>query len=209
MILAAHQPDLFPYPGFWRKMAEADVFALLVDAQFQKHGYQRRVRMRERWAALPLAGRPALVPISSVLVAPDGAERLTRMIEGRYRGARFWRARGDLVLSWVDQSVSAHLWQFNLGLILKVRDYLEIPTPLTLSPAWRRPALGGLIDLCHEHQADEYLSGRGAEAYAEDPETRFAQADLKWRWLDWRSPTPDSILTVLFDEPDPKAVIWG
>ena len=43
--MAGHQPDLFPYTGFWYKMAHTDIFDLAVHDQFQERGYQRRVNM--------------------------------------------------------------------------------------------------------------------------------------------------------------------
>ena len=51
MIVAIHQPDLLPYSGFWFKMATCDTFVLAVHDQVQKHGYQRRVRMRGTWVS--------------------------------------------------------------------------------------------------------------------------------------------------------------
>ena len=122
-LVGIHQPDLLPYSGFWFKMAVSDVFIVAVHDQFQKHGYQRRVTMRERWCSHELVGKPALVPITSVLVREgaalydafvdsgqpwDGdARRLARTMErhvaharlcdvvrGRYAVARHWRTRG-------------------------------------------------------------------------------------------------------------------
>ena len=57
-LVSIHQPDLLPYSGFWFKMAVSDVFVVARHDQFQKHGYQRRVAMRESWV-LPPAGRQA------------------------------------------------------------------------------------------------------------------------------------------------------
>ncbi|MBD4563452.1 hypothetical protein GUG69_02530, partial [Xanthomonas citri pv. citri] len=46
MRVTIHQPDLLPYSGFWYKMAVSDAFIVSRHDQFQKQGYQRRVRMR-------------------------------------------------------------------------------------------------------------------------------------------------------------------
>ena len=51
MRVTIHQPDLLPYSGFWFKMATSDTFVLSVHDQFQKHGYQRRVKMRGAWCS--------------------------------------------------------------------------------------------------------------------------------------------------------------
>ena len=69
MKVTIHQPDLLPYSGFWFKMATCDAFVLSVHDQFQKHGYQRRVKMRDAWCSHQLVGKPALVPINAIEVA--------------------------------------------------------------------------------------------------------------------------------------------
>ena len=59
MKVTIHQPDLLPYCGFWFKMATCDAFIVAVHDQFQKHGYQRRVKMRDAWCSHQLVGKPA------------------------------------------------------------------------------------------------------------------------------------------------------
>jgi len=60
-LVSIHQPDLLPYSGFWFKTAVSDVFVVARHDQFQKHGYQRRVAMRESWVSHQLVGKPSLV----------------------------------------------------------------------------------------------------------------------------------------------------
>ncbi|MEI2819296.1 MAG: WbqC family protein [Marmoricola sp.] len=91
MKVAIHQPDLLPYSGFWFKMATSDLFVLAEHDQFQKHGYQRRVTMREKWCSHQLVGKPALVPITEVEVQPGWQSNLSNIIRGRYTGAKFWK----------------------------------------------------------------------------------------------------------------------
>ncbi|MEC8198310.1 MAG: WbqC family protein, partial [Pseudomonadota bacterium] len=53
MIVAIHQPNYFPWLGYFRKMIEADVFIFLDDVQFSKGSYTNRVGIRSgsgrRW----------------------------------------------------------------------------------------------------------------------------------------------------------------
>jgi len=53
-IAAIHQPNFFPWLGYFRKMARADVFILLDDAQFQKTGgnWSNRVRIARNGEAV-------------------------------------------------------------------------------------------------------------------------------------------------------------
>lgn len=58
MIVTIHQPNLFPWLGFFDKMACADVFVLLDHVQFTKRGYQNRVQIKgssgAQWLTVPV-----------------------------------------------------------------------------------------------------------------------------------------------------------
>ena len=40
MKVAIHQPEHFPYMGFFEKMKSADLFVILDDVQYKKNNYQ-------------------------------------------------------------------------------------------------------------------------------------------------------------------------
>ena len=42
MKIAIHQPEHFPYMGFFEKMDIADVFVILDDVQYKKNNWQNR-----------------------------------------------------------------------------------------------------------------------------------------------------------------------
>ena len=45
MKIAIHQPEHFPYMGFFQKMEAADMFVILDDVQFTKGNFQHRNRL--------------------------------------------------------------------------------------------------------------------------------------------------------------------
>jgi len=200
MILAAHQPDLLPYTGFWHKMVHADMFDLAVHDQFQKNGYQRRVTMRESWVGVPARG--TLKPILEVETDPEEYRmRLSAAILGKYRGTRYWDSRGDEVLGWVARCRSDLLWQNNVELILAVREFLDIDTPLGIG----RPlpvGTDGIVSLVNQYKADVYLSGVGGREYME-----MDLMNVPVQWSEHKAVTGDSVLSVIFDYADPMSVI--
>lgn len=206
MILAAHQPDLFPYPGFFKKLAACDVFDVAIHDQFQSRGYQRRVKMRGQWASLPVDGATTSGPISEVRITDGGVRALRDLIVGRYRSAVYFRERWPEVDRMIEKAPKVWLWEFNLSLIHGVAGLLGVRTDhLSFSPPPVGRGVDGLLSVCRAYpEATVYLSGTGGRAYmGEEPEARFAAAGVELRWNEWESPTSDSILTLIFDERDP------
>ena len=208
MIVAIHQPDLLPYSGFWFKMLTSDVFVIAQHDQFQKHGYQRRVTMRDAWCSHQLEGKPSLVPITTVRVLPGWQDRLIGIVRGRYTGAAHWKSRGLPLVDRIAGCTGETLAEVNLSMIHVLRNVLDIRTPLAFT---RPPVASGVPRLIEQVQAvggTAYLSGAGATAYmGEEATTTFADAGIELRWSEHRITSGDSVLTVLMDHDDPLEVI--
>jgi hypothetical protein len=206
--VAIHQPDLLPYSGFWFKMATSDLFVLAEHDQFQKHGYQRRVTMREKWCSHQLVGKPALVPITEVEVQPGWQSNLSNIIRGRYTGAKFWKTRGLALLDQIEASSGHSLAEVNTSLIYLIRDHLGITTPLTTTAPPVKSGIDRLIEQCQMTGATQYLSGAGGAAYMGDTAgASFAAAGVSLVWSDHSMTTGDSILSILMDYQDPMSIV--
>jgi hypothetical protein len=207
MILTTHQADLLPYSGFWFKMAKADLFDLKIYDQFQARGYQRRVAMRGTWASVPVIGNPSRARICDVRIRPDEAATVLKdQIAGRYRGSRNWDTVGKVLMDMIDDIRTEHLWQFNLSLILGVRELLGITTPISIALPPEGRGSVGLVSVLRRYNADAYLAGQGGRAYMGDC-AEFTEAGIEVLWSAHRPVTGDSIVTVLMDYDDPMSVV--
>ena len=208
MRVTIHQPDLLPYSGFWFKMATSDVFILSVHDQFQKHGYQRRVKMRDSWCSHQLVGKPALVPINTIEVAEGWQTRITDVVRGRYAGSRYFSTRGADLIERIAGCEGRMLDEVNIAMIHVVRDMLGISTPLVVTDP---PTLAGAERLIEQVQmvgGTSYLAGSGGRAYmGDDPEALFASSGLELEWSQHSHGTGDSIVTVLMDADDPMDLV--
>ena len=60
MLITIHQPENFPWLGFFHKMAAADVFVVLDSVQYEKNYFQNRNKIRTRsqqgwqWITVPV-----------------------------------------------------------------------------------------------------------------------------------------------------------
>ncbi len=204
MKVTIHQPDLLPYSGFWFKMATSDRFVVAVHDQFQKHGYQRRVTMRESWCSHRLVGKPSLVPINQVEVAEGWQQHLVDVIRGRYTGARHWPTRGAELVAGIQACEGRFLDEVNLSMIRLVRDLLGITTELVTTAPPRERSVDRLIEQVTAAGGTEYLTGAGAASYfGDDAEERFAQAGIKLSWSTHQAVTGDSVVSILMDHDDP------
>lgn len=208
MIVAIHQPDFLPYSGFWFKMATSDAFVVAVHDQFQKHGYQRRVRMRDEWCSHQLEGKPALVPISTIQVRPGWQGRVIDVIRGRYAQARHYKDVGKDLVGRIEACTGGTLVEVNLALIEVIRDLLGITTPLLITEPPVGSGVERLIEQVKAVGGSSYLSGAGGAAYmGPDATARFAEAGLTLAWSEHQHLTGDSIVTVLMDYDDPMDVV--
>ncbi len=181
MIATIHQPDLFPWYGFFRKVAHADVWIVLDhvtnnprDAAF----WGRRVRVlvngQPHWLSLTL-GRPTEpgqvgMPIRDMTVAANPAtppDKLLRTIREAYARAPFLAEHEWLVAEHL-QDPDRSLLRRNMRFIERVMALLGISTRIVYSsslgpPATAKTAL--LVDLLVAVGADTYLCGLGAGGY--------------------------------------------
>ncbi len=207
MMVTTHQADLLPYSGFWFKMAKADLFDLKIYDQFQARGYQRRVPMRGKWASIPVVGNPTRARICDVRIRPDEARvALKNLLVGRYSDARNWHFMGKAIIEMIDGISTEHLWQFNLSLILGVRELLGITTPIAIGLPPEGRGSVGLVSVLRRYNAETYLAGTGGRAYMGDCE-EFREAGIEVQWSNHNPVTGDSIVSVLMDYDDPLSVV--
>jgi WbqC-like protein family len=206
--VAIHQPDLLPYSGFWFKMATSDVFVVAVHDQFQKHGYQRRVMMRDSWCSHQLVGKPSLVPIDSIEVAPGWQSRIVNVIRGRYARARHFPTRGEELVARIEAASGTRLDEVNLAMIRILCDLLGIDTELVITDPPQGAGIDRLIEEVAMVGGTSYLSGAGGAAYlGEDATERFRHHGIELLWSTHEMSTGDSIVSVLMDEEDPMEVV--
>jgi hypothetical protein len=208
MIVAGHQPNFLPNSRFWYKTARADIMDIRYRAQLHERGYQRRVMMRDNWCTLPLAQKYRYEPINEVMLdIPKFREMFPKIMHGRYSGAPHYKTRGADLVDYAMSLESPYLWQFNLDLLVYVRDLLGITTPFALGLDSIGTKAEGLLSTFRAYpQMDVYLSGTGARAYMGDT-TIFEEAGIKVEWSRHHATTNDSIVTLLMDYDNPIELV--
>ena len=182
MKVAIHQPEHFPYMGFFQKMEEADLFVILDDVKFQgKRHWQNRNLIKLKngsdfWLTVPIAKNTYELKINEVNLAPDYGWKKKLL-----KNIKF-----NLGLDLSNIYNSEKLIDVNMESIKYCRKKLNIETDMIFSSDL--PVTGKkselIYNICKHVGATKYISGQGAKDYMDlelfnDIDVKFFEPNLK------------------------------
>ena len=197
-VVAIHQPNFFPWLGFFNKIALADVFVILDNVQFPKKGgtWSNRVKILVQdapaWVTVPIIrSYHGVLPINNIRIneTTQWREQLVKTIDLSYRRAphfaQVFPSLADLVNQRTDR-----LADYNLQAILSLAEAVGLDTTkivlgTTLNVEGRGTDL--LVSMTKAVGGTAYLSGGGAQAYQEDD--KFADAGIELLYQGFQHPT--------------------
>lgn len=164
MKVAIHQPEHFPYLGFFQKMEACDIFVLLDDVQFTKNNFQNRNKYlgkdgKEHWFTVPV-GKHANKYLIKDIPAPKGnwRNKIVNQLKQEFNEDFTYIYEPDML---VDMNYETIIW---------CRYKLKITTPVELSSTLDVAGKSSekLYHLCKYLGADTYLSGIGGKEYLDE-----------------------------------------
>lgn len=188
-IVAIHQPNFFPWLGYFDKMARADVFVWLDDAQFEQSGagtWSNRVRLlvggAPRWATMPVRRDFHGTRLTNDMRIDDRQPwraKLLRTIDLHYRKARYFDDVFPVVADLV-RTPTDRLADYNRTVVAALArrigiDAAECIAASTLGVEAR--ATDRLIAIVRRVGGTAYLAGGGAAGYQENG--KFAAAGVE------------------------------
>lgn len=196
-IVAIHQPNFFPWLGYFDKIRRADVFVFLDDVQFQKTGgtWTNRVQLLENgkpcWLTAPVdRSFHGVRPVNEMRFAPhvNWAAQAIGRIEACYARAPFYAAAMALLQPLLLTGES-NVAKFNMYAIVQLLQALglkdkELLCSSTIPTNARSTAR--LVDITRSVGGTHYLYGGGAAGYQDD--AKFAQAGLQLVRQDFEHP---------------------
>lgn len=193
MVLGIHQPQYFPYLGFFHKLARCDSFILLDDVQFMKNSHQNRNRIKTaqgwQWLTVPVLHRCDQL-ISEVLINPkvNWPRKHWAALQTNYGKAPYF-SRYSSGIREILESGYEDLCGLDVALLRWLVETLEISTPLLLSSdvGAGEGKTQRLVDLCRIVGADTYLSGPGGRRYMEME--LFEEAGIEVEFQEYEGPT--------------------
>lgn len=192
-IVAIHQPNFFPWMGYFDKINRADIFVFLDEVDYPRAGsggmgsWTNRVKLavqgEARWITCPLQRMPSGSPISAAQICDDRPWRskLLRTLDANYRKAPHYQETLSLIRPLIERP-ECNLASFNIRTVKTIAERLGIFATFVRQSelSYEGSATALLISLVKAVGGDSYLAGGGAAGYQEDD--KFAAAGLRIRY---------------------------
>lgn len=177
-IAACHQPNFFPWLGFFHKIRWSDTFVFLDDVLLQKTrgSVTNRVAIvvqgEKKWLTAPLdRSYSGNVAIRQVRFASgdDWRRRAAATLQLHYKRAPHFARVGPLVLDLVSDPEPS-LAEYNMKAIQAIAELLGLEAELVRASAHHVETTSSerLAELVAKVGARTYLAGAGARAYQDD-----------------------------------------
>jgi len=173
VIVAAHQPHYFPWLGYIDKMAQADLFIVMDDLQYEKENFQNRNRIKlnnqSAWITVPLERGAQSDRICDKLIRNDGVSAKEHWQRRTWTSLQIHYGKAPHFARYADEveEVFTRPWtrlvDVTLHILDLVRRWFGISRPMLLSSSLELEGekTDRIIDFCRKVGAKVYLSGRG------------------------------------------------
>ena len=173
--ISIHQPEHFPYMGFFEKMKMSNVFVILDNVQFKKNNFQNRNKFlnkngKEEWFSVQIEKGSSKRLINEINVSKDFAWKKKILKKIKYNFDK------DL------HEIYDHekLIDINMASIFAVKEKLKIKTEIIYASELN--LLGSktdlLINICKELGINNYISGQGGKNYLDLEAFKIQEIDV-------------------------------
>ncbi len=191
MIFSAHQPNFFPWIGFFQKIAASNIFVVLDDVQYPRTGggtYTNRTALlignERKWFTAPINKSEYALKKNNEITfhSVEWREKLKRTIDHHYSKAQHI---GEL-REWLSTMLCGtenNLCAFNVSVLLSLTEKLGLTdTRIVFSSSLNVDGMQSLrlAQIGNAIGATVYLSGTGATEYMDIP--LFTQHGLEVRY---------------------------
>jgi hypothetical protein len=190
-VVAIHQPNLFPWLGFFSKMMRSDIFVFLDHTLNNPRTsiYTKTVKIitnrSEFWLVIPLKNKKdqTFVRVRDMEIDNPGlvAKKQLKTFDLNYRKAPYYGEVLPLLTEFYESS-SCLITERNINFICKIAGLLGIAPVFVRSSELNHSGQSTemLISLIKELGGSTYLSGDGAEGYQQEYLYLENKIDLKF-----------------------------
>ena len=172
MKISIHQPNFFPYPGFFHKLLDVDTLVILDDVQFQFDSTNRNkiITKNNDWTriSIPTNKSNKFYPINKVEINNkiNWKEKNWNLIFDSYSDSPFFYIYEEYL-----KNLFLKDWKFlfdiNYDTLKKTLNWLDLRINLVLSSTLNITGSGTerLVNICKVLDSNQYISGIGGKRY--------------------------------------------
>ena len=174
--VAGHQPNLYPYAGFFAKVATSDKFVIADNTQYVKKEYHNRNRI------LQLNGLPAWITVpvkntghykqkineAEIDYSQNWQKKHEKALIINYRKAQFSDKYLPEFLAILAEKPKM-LADLNIKIIKRCLNILNIETPVLIASELdiSGDSTGYILNICKKTDSDAYMHGKHAYDYVD------------------------------------------
>ena len=194
MIVTIHQPDFFPWLGFFDRWQKSNLYIILDDVQFIRRGWQHRDKIKTQngveWLTVPVIKKGQYyqqvrdVRINNNI---DWRDRHLTTIQANYKDAPNFEPLFHKITIIYDKNYSL-LIDFNIDILHLIASALGIQTPTVFASDFNINTSSSqkLVDLVKQVGGTHYMTGLGAQEYL--TESLFIRENIPVIWQQFVHP---------------------
>ena len=172
MIVTIHQPNYFPYSGFFHKLSLADTLVLLDNTQFQ-FDYTNRNKILKpdgKWTRIivPIKKHQKFLPINQVEIDNDKSwkDKNLNLLLSCYENTKYFYLYEKFIKK-LFSTEWKYLFDINFEIIKKCIEWLDIKINVIKESELNIEGQNSekLVNICKKLNADTYVSGSGGKNY--------------------------------------------
>lgn len=183
MKAVIHQPQYFPYPGFFHKLNMADVYVVMDDVQYDKRFTNRNRIIATNgwmWLTVPINKDHKFLPNMHVEINNDLSwrENHWKKIYQSYANAKYFYLYADYLKNLYEKEWNL-LFDLDFETLKKTIEWLGLQINLVRESELnvKGASTERLVNVCKAIGADTYISGRDGGKYMD--EKIFEKNNLK------------------------------
>jgi hypothetical protein len=188
MNVSIHQPDFFPYPGFFNKIFLSDVFVILDRTQFE-FGITNRNKIitpEGTWTriSIPVKTGQKFFQINDVKINNDmnWKEKNLDLISKSYNKSKFFDLYNTSINSIFEEKWE-YLIELNIKILKTIFEWLDVKTKIIFESELNVKGTSSekLLNICKQVDATKYVSGSGGKNYLDEKIFQKNHIDIEYQ----------------------------
>jgi len=175
-VVAIHQPNFFPWLGYFNKIYKSDIFVFLNEVQFPRTSSANVVNRSKilcngeaKWLTCTLEKKASLIKIGELEIKEGIKSKNFEKIKQYYKKSPFYKE----VIEFIEEIMlypNNNLSNYNINAIKKISEKMDIKKEFILQSSLNTTSAKEdlMIEITKKAQGEIYLSGNGARKYQKE-----------------------------------------